>query len=302
MAIVGTALTLLTTLDSKAAEIAAELFPKCVDAAKGGGKITDKHLCEKINGNAILRSACARRKIEYIHASFFASAVKFLLVCLRAFVAAILIPINIIILPLTNYVLDQEMEKLRPLPSVSAANKGEKTAAAYVSDKRIIGEVTERSGSEPDSSCGPNNGIGSHYYNALAHRITIAECTANSDLPTALAFAAHECGHGEQRIFLLVRSALLIICSISALVGLAILTVSPIVGTIMLIVGGVALLTAPIALAMCEINASQRGIVNLIAYDYITTRKDAEEASFALQLAATTYLAAIVSSFAGIFY
>jgi Zn-dependent membrane protease YugP len=126
--------------------------------------------------------------------------------------------------------------------------------------------------------------------------VTLPKCLARSTDPEALAIASHELGHAEQRIFLLGKIILYVIAPIVLVLGFFLIESAITAATVLCCCALIVLLTAPLVTVLYEVNASKRGLVNLIAYNYINSETAAERAAYALQLAASTYMSGMLTA------
>jgi Zn-dependent membrane protease YugP len=109
-----------------------------------------------------------------------------------------------------------------------------------------------------------------------------------------MAIAAHECGHAEQRKFLIAWTVTSLVAAVASLLVFLFVPFPALILSSLLLFIGIIVLVTPLITFAYEVNASQRAIVNLIAYQYLTTGGEAREAAHTLQLAASTYLLNLV--------
>ncbi|MDR2668250.1 MAG: zinc metallopeptidase [Puniceicoccales bacterium] len=291
-----------TGIDQTDAVEAAELMEKCKAAAVDGKKVTDPNLCERIYRNGLLGEACKRRGISAAWPSPATVIGNFFHTCLHVIVAVLIFPISFFTSYYAHYRLNQMIENTRKLDDGNGdVDKDDcpKTAAEFIRSAEIRNEICRRSGSEPLTSYGPDNSLSSSYYNMFSHRVTVPKCLAKSKSPMALAVAAHECGHAEQRIFLIAR----LIAYITAIVAASICFVlfNFVAAYAILAIVAVAVVATSIVAALYEINASRRGLANLFAHGYVRGESAAKTATYALQLAALTYISGVMSSIFNVF-
>ncbi|MDR3316657.1 MAG: zinc metallopeptidase [Puniceicoccales bacterium] len=274
------------------------------------GEITDQDLCDEIYSNSILGEVLSRKKIRVGGASFLCHIKNFLTGFAR-FVAAALLAVFTI--PFSFYAeikisseIFSNIRARRPTFNVGqnmfsgSANKVEQFLGKVESDGSITGaiqeEIIKRSGSPCKQSCGEVDGPSSCCYSFFDHRITLPKSIIKSSSVEALSIASHEAGHAEQRKFLIVLFfARIILIAIPVIVAISGVVITQVLGGFMILVIGL-LLSVELARVAVEVNASHRGLCNLIAYGFITAREDAKKATKILQLAAITYVASFVMS------
>ncbi|MDR0679043.1 MAG: zinc metallopeptidase [Puniceicoccales bacterium] len=283
-----------TTIRQSDARKAFALFQSCVKSASGAGerRVTDPNLCKEISCNPLLAEACRRKGLTWNWPSFSIVLWNFFRGFGRVLMAVLLLPFSIFVSFYARYRLNQMIANMRPLRgSNDQAAPAQKTAADFALNPEIEKEISARSGSKSLTSYGEDQSLSSSYYNPIPHRVTLPECLAKSSAPEALAVAAHECGHAEQRKFLLTK----LVCSIAAigaiLVSCVLLFFFPAVAVVLLSVAVTALMAMPLITVFYEVDASKRGLANLIAYEAVASEEDSARAAYALQLAASTYLA-----------
>jgi Zn-dependent membrane protease YugP len=262
---------------------------------KTGAKVTDPVLCKKIHSNSLLREACHRKGIHYDSPGFLFCAACMGRSILDRLCFAFLLPLSI---PLSIYAhmkLADLSAELRPLREVSV--DGELPAEKFIRD--LDGrEIRRRSGvAELKTSTGETNGLGSCYYSPFFHRVTLPTHIAKSSSPMAKAVVSHECGHAEQRKLLLtvfaVSAAALVVALATTICWSFCIFSFPVVMQVVFVAAVLWLAITPFVTFLYEIDASRRGIANLLAYDHVTKSEDAAQAAHVLQLAACTYLSAV---------
>jgi Zn-dependent membrane protease YugP len=294
-------LDLQTTLRQGDAREAVVLFGSCVKNALGAnGVVTDPNLCKQITCNPLLAEACRRKELTWNCPSFGTLLWVFFRGAGRVFMAVLLFPCSIFVSFYAQYRLSQIIANQRPLPKSGhqpppSPPSQNQTAGDYVRDKRVQKQICDRSGSESQASCGEDQSLGSCYYSPIPHRVTLPKCVAKSCDPEALAFASHECGHAEQRTFLLVKLVACITAAGAVVVSCILLSCLPNLAGILMLISVSTLLSMPLIAVFYEVDASKRGMANLIAYEAITTEENSARAAYALQLAATTYMAKFLS-------
>ncbi|MDR2664411.1 MAG: zinc metallopeptidase [Puniceicoccales bacterium] len=298
-----------TTIDQGDVRAAVKSFARCKKnadkngAAPGGERrVTDSDLCREIWTNPVLREACSREGLDWDWPSFGAVLGNFFRFCGRAVMAVLLFPFSIFVSFYAQYRLNRMIANMRPIkkPGAEAVpDEKKKTANDFLHDPRIQEQIRESSGSFTTNVYGEDQSLNSLYYGPIPHEITIAKCVTKSSDPVAFGMVSHEAGHAEQRIFLLGK----IIVSIAAVAGLVVGAIlffffpaAAIAAIILLAIAGSIMALMPLVTVFYEVDASKRGLANIVRCEVFTSEEDAAQAAYALQLAASTYLAGFLMS------
>ncbi|MDR2030518.1 MAG: zinc metallopeptidase [Puniceicoccales bacterium] len=279
--------------------------------------ITDKELCKKICGNSLLAEVCRRRGVSW----GWSPPWFYPFLCLRWMGRSLLFllsfPLSLISGIYANFWFMRKMAQLAPITDVEKQALGDdfyrhhanrdKTVVKYLEE--VQREIRARSGSDVTTTIGETDGLASCHYNSWLHIVTLPKRivdrstskTQETKYPPAigkdtngrrlfaykLAIAAHECGHAEQRTFIVCWHVGTVVASIA--VALLCLF-SPLALFIEVALCIALAIGVPAGQFLYEVNASRRGLANLVGLGYLTTPEEAEMAAHTLHVAASTYL------------
>jgi Zn-dependent membrane protease YugP len=274
-------------------------------------EVSDPDLCRIIHCNSLLQSVLEHFGVKWESPALAERMAHFFRTCGRGILCALVSPLTLFTSCYAAYALHRDLYRMRSVIRIQDENKTVRAFLRNADGAKIVEKITERSGNPCEITEGETNGLSSCNYATLFHAVSLPRGVLDSALDESFALMAHECGHAEQRKFLLAYLGITVLSILCLPLAAVLFTVSPIIAICLIVPAGLVLATRPIVVAAYEVDASHRAIANLIALDPcgMREREKSDEDVRAqvqkmvriLQLASTTYIASALISVAGMF-